>query len=61
MVIHDYLTVVSCDRCSTEFQIERNLKESTMRKIARKHGWTVLKGQDLCPSCGAKMREGTSG
>lgn len=55
MVIHDYLTTVSCDKCSTEFQIERNLKEATIRKAAAKHGWLVVDGEDICPNCGAKM------
>lgn len=55
MVIHDYLTSVSCDKCSREFQVERNLKETTMRKLASKHGWRVVDGKDICPECGAKM------
>ena len=55
MVIHDFLTVVSCERCSIEFQIERNLKETTIRRIAAKYGWRVVDGKDICPNCGAKM------
>ena len=55
MVIHDYLTVVSCDRCSKELQVERNLKESTIRRIAAKSGWRVVDGNDICHTCGAKI------
>lgn len=59
MVIHDYLTTISCDKCSIEFQIERNLKESTIRRIAAKSGWRVMDGNDICPNCGAKMDGGS--
>lgn len=55
MVIHDYLTTISCDKCSREFQIERNLKESTIRKIASKNGWRQDGEEDVCPNCGARM------
>lgn len=55
MVIHDYLTTISCDKCSKEFQIERNLKENTIRRVAEKHGWRVVDGYDICPGCGARM------
>jgi hypothetical protein len=55
MVIHDYLTTISCDKCSKEFQIERNLKENTIRRVAEKHGWRVVDGDDICPNCGARM------
>ena len=55
MVIHDYLTTVSCDKCSKEFQIERNLAERTMRRAALKRGWRVVDGEDICPECAKKM------
>ena len=56
MVIHDYLTTISCDKCSTEFQIERNLKESTMRRIAAKHGWKTINNSDYCPKCAESIK-----
>lgn len=51
MIIHDYLTTVSCDCCSAEIQVERNLGESKMRRIARKAGWVFVNGGDICPAC----------
>lgn len=60
MIIHDYLTTVSCDRCSVEFSIERNLKEPTMRRLARKQGWIVVGEDDVCPACAAKQRNDVS-
>jgi DNA-directed RNA polymerase subunit RPC12/RpoP len=56
MVIHDYLTTVSCDKCSREFQIERNLRENTMRRAAAKRGWRVINGEDICPDCLNELR-----
>lgn len=55
MVIHDYLTTISCDKCSTEYQVERYLKENTIRRAASKRGWKVVDGEDICPNCGARM------
>ena len=51
MVIHDYLTTVSCDVCSTEIQVERNVGEKYMRRYARKNGWVYVDGGDICPNC----------
>lgn len=55
MVIHDYLTTVSCDKCSNEFQVEKNWGERAMRKAASKRGWRVVDGGDICPECVKKM------
>ena len=55
MVIHDYLTTISCDKCSIEFQVERNLKENTIRRLASKVGWQVVDDNDICPNCSKKM------
>lgn len=54
MVIHDFSTTISCEICSDEFLIEKNLSEKAMRKIAAKSGWRVVDGRDICPRCLSK-------
>lgn len=55
MVIHDYLTTISCDKCSKELQIERNIGEKKMRSIAKKNGWKFKGEDDICPDCAKRM------
>lgn len=57
MVLHDYLTTISCDMCSKELSIERNIGEKRMKKIAAKHGWKEADGNDVCPGCAGKLKK----
>ena len=50
MLCHDYSTVICCDRCSFEFQVEGNYQRRTMNRIAKKRGWRIGK-EDICPFC----------
>ena len=55
MVIHDYLTTISCDMCSHELAIECNVGEKRMKQLAGKHGWREVNGNDICPSCAERV------
>lgn len=57
MIIHDYLTTVSCDRCSRELSVQKNYGVKRMRKIASACGWRVVKGKDVCDICLTKEKE----
>lgn len=43
-------TVICCDRCSFEFQVDGNYQRRTMNRIAKKQGWRIGK-EDICPFC----------
>ena len=51
MVIHDFSTTISCDKCSDEFTVSGNLSEKAMRTLAKKDGWMVIDGKDICLHC----------
>ena len=57
MVLHDFLTTISCEICSEELSVTRNWGETRMRKNAAKHGWRVVDGKDVCPKCAARMEK----
>lgn len=57
MVLHDYLTTISCDMCSRELSIERNIGEKRMKTIAAKHGWKEVDGNDVCPVCAERLEK----
>ena len=54
MIIHDYSTCVSCEICSEELSVPFNWGVRRMRQYAKKFGWRVLRGQDICPKCAEK-------
>lgn len=54
MIIHDFATTISCERCSDEITIPRNLSNKRMRELSKKHGWKVIAGKDVCPKCNMK-------
>lgn len=55
MVIHDYLTTISCDRCSGEVSVEVYVTGKRMRQLAAKTGWINIDDRDICPRCAAKL------
>ena len=54
MIWHDYLTSISCDICSDELSVQKNLGEKKMRQYAGKRGWRIIDGKDVCPYCAEK-------
>ena len=50
MLCHDYATIICCDHCSFELEIEGNYQRRTMNRLAKERGWKIGK-QDICPFC----------
>lgn len=54
MIIHDFSTTISCDRCSDEVTVVGNFSNRKMQKYAEKHGWKIIAGECICPKCNMK-------
>lgn len=51
-------TFISCDKCSTMFGVDnRHLNGKQQRNDAKKSGWKIIKGQDICIKCFLKLKQ----